>query len=376
MLATEAVERCSARSLERRRTREGPEDDRPRLRARSARTSRPRATATRPRAASARPRSCSPIPACTRSSPSRLPRAALGFGAPGSARDREHVTRGDRDRDPSRGADRPGVLHRPRRRRRDRRDGRDRRPRDAVPGRDARRHGLRRAASATRPSRTTSRSAPAPSCSARSRSATAPRSAPTRVVIHDVPPNSTVVGNPGHPVRVDGRRPEGPDTDWIHLPDPVADALKALSEPDRRARAQVAELTGSEQPEPADGAAAAPRQGPEPRGRLDSDAGRATAQRSRRERGRRRRRAARAAERLLEGLNPPQREAVTARRRAAARAGRRGLRQDARAHPPDRAPGRHRAGAGRPRSSRSPSPTRRPRRCASASRRSSAAWCG
>src|SRR6185312_11040335 len=31
------------------------------------------------------------------------------------------------------------------------------------------------------------------------------------VVIHDVPPNSTVVGNPGHPVRVDGRRVEGPD---------------------------------------------------------------------------------------------------------------------------------------------------------------------
>ena len=27
------------------------------------------------------------------------------------------------------------------------------------------------------------------------------------VVIHDVPPNSTVVGNPGHPVRVEGRRP-------------------------------------------------------------------------------------------------------------------------------------------------------------------------
>ncbi len=49
------------------------------------------------------------------------------------------------------------------------------------------------------------------------------------VVIHDVPPNSTVVGNPGHPVRVEGRRPEGPDTDWIHLPDPVADAIKGLS---------------------------------------------------------------------------------------------------------------------------------------------------
>ncbi len=49
------------------------------------------------------------------------------------------------------------------------------------------------------------------------------------VVIHDVPPNSTVVGNPGHPVRVEGRRPEGPDVDWVHLPDPIADAIKALA---------------------------------------------------------------------------------------------------------------------------------------------------
>jgi serine O-acetyltransferase len=55
------------------------------------------------------------------------------------------------------------------------------------------------------------------------------------VVIHDVPPNSTVVGNPGHPVRVEGRRPEGPDADWVHLPDPIADAMKALS-------ARIAEL--------------------------------------------------------------------------------------------------------------------------------------
>jgi serine O-acetyltransferase len=57
------------------------------------------------------------------------------------------------------------------------------------------------------------------------------------VVIHDVPPNSTVVGNPGHPVRVDGKRPEGPDADWAHLPDPVADAIRALSR-------RVAELEG------------------------------------------------------------------------------------------------------------------------------------
>jgi serine O-acetyltransferase len=49
------------------------------------------------------------------------------------------------------------------------------------------------------------------------------------VVITDVPPNSTVVGNPGHPVSVDGRRVEGPDADWIHLPDPIAEAIKDLA---------------------------------------------------------------------------------------------------------------------------------------------------
>jgi serine O-acetyltransferase len=49
------------------------------------------------------------------------------------------------------------------------------------------------------------------------------------VVIHDVPPRATVVGNPGHPVRVEGKRPEGPDADWAHLPDPVADAIGSLS---------------------------------------------------------------------------------------------------------------------------------------------------
>ncbi len=49
------------------------------------------------------------------------------------------------------------------------------------------------------------------------------------VVIHDVPPLSTVVGNPGHPVRIEGRRPEGPDVDWVHLPDPIADAIGSLA---------------------------------------------------------------------------------------------------------------------------------------------------
>ena len=59
------------------------------------------------------------------------------------------------------------------------------------------------------------------------------------VVIHDVPPNSTVVGNPGHPVRVEGRKPEGPDADWVHLPDPIADALKQMA-----ARIAVARARG------------------------------------------------------------------------------------------------------------------------------------
>ena len=64
------------------------------------------------------------------------------------------------------------------------------------------------------------------------------------VVIEDVPPNSTVVGNPGHPVRVEGKRPEGPDADWIHLPDPIADALKALTERLAALEERVASIDG------------------------------------------------------------------------------------------------------------------------------------
>ena len=57
------------------------------------------------------------------------------------------------------------------------------------------------------------------------------------VVVEDVPPHSTVVGNPGHPVKVEGRRVEGPDADWIHLPDPIAEAIKTISERISDARA-------------------------------------------------------------------------------------------------------------------------------------------
>ena len=67
------------------------------------------------------------------------------------------------------------------------------------------------------------------------------------VVIQDVPPNTTVVGNPGHPVRVEGRRPEGPDNDWIHLPDPIADAINAMSARIAELEREVAVLSGEEQ---------------------------------------------------------------------------------------------------------------------------------
>jgi serine O-acetyltransferase len=69
------------------------------------------------------------------------------------------------------------------------------------------------------------------------------------VVIHDVPPNSTVVGNPGHPVRVEGRRPGGPDADWAHLPDPVADAIRALAARVSELERLLTEATGK-RPEP------------------------------------------------------------------------------------------------------------------------------
>jgi serine O-acetyltransferase len=72
------------------------------------------------------------------------------------------------------------------------------------------------------------------------------------VVIHDVPPHSTVVGNPGHPVRIEGRLPEGPDADWVHLPDPVADALKGLSERITELEQLVADLTGAERKQSAE----------------------------------------------------------------------------------------------------------------------------
>src|SRR4051795_9211017 len=86
------------------------------------------------------------------------------------------------------------------------------------------------------------------------------------VVVHDVPPNSTVVGNPGHPVRVEGRRPEGPDADWVHLPDPIADAIKALSARIAGLEEELARLSGSETGRAAQVRPLRPVQGPNPAG--------------------------------------------------------------------------------------------------------------
>ena len=80
------------------------------------------------------------------------------------------------------------------------------------------------------------------------------------VVVEDVPAGATVVGNPGHPVKLEGKRVEGPDADWIHLPDPIADAIKALSERIVELEQRLARLDGGNGPS-AEVARIEPRQG-------------------------------------------------------------------------------------------------------------------
>jgi serine O-acetyltransferase len=82
------------------------------------------------------------------------------------------------------------------------------------------------------------------------------------IVVKDVPADSTVVGNPGRPVVLAGRRVDGhrePDIEHTRLPDPVAEALARLVARVGQLEAELAALReGREAPPPAeDGGAAA-----------------------------------------------------------------------------------------------------------------------
>ena len=70
------------------------------------------------------------------------------------------------------------------------------------------------------------------------------------IVIKDVPPNSTVVGNPGRPVVVDGQRVDvhHPDIEHTRLPDPIAEALACLVRRVTELEEDIAALRAGEEP--------------------------------------------------------------------------------------------------------------------------------
>jgi hypothetical protein len=63
-----------------------------------------------------------------------------------------------------------------------------------------------------------------------------------------------------------GRKPEGPDADWVHLPDPIADALKLMSARVAELEREVAAWRGEEPSAPADVVPLRPVRGPSPAG--------------------------------------------------------------------------------------------------------------
>jgi serine O-acetyltransferase len=81
------------------------------------------------------------------------------------------------------------------------------------------------------------------------------------VVVEDVPPHSTVVGNPGHPVKVEGRKVDGPDADWIHLPDPLQEAVKKLSDRIDQLEKKIGTKGGSDRQSEGDQKPGEPRRG-------------------------------------------------------------------------------------------------------------------
>ena len=48
------------------------------------------------------------------------------------------------------------------------------------------------------------------------------------VVLRSVPPNSTVVGNPGRIVKFEGERMPEATMDHINIPDPIAERFEAM----------------------------------------------------------------------------------------------------------------------------------------------------
>ncbi|MDH3226777.1 MAG: serine O-acetyltransferase [Thermoleophilia bacterium] len=73
------------------------------------------------------------------------------------------------------------------------------------------------------------------------------------IVVKDVPSNSTVVGNPGRPVVLDGKRVSEddlahPDIEHTKLPDPVAEALGCLVRRVSELESELADLRAGKDP--------------------------------------------------------------------------------------------------------------------------------
>ena len=67
-------------------------------------------------------------------------------------------------------------------------------------------------------------------------------------------------------MRVDGRKPEGPDADWVHLPDPIADALKSTTKRIAELERELDELRGQPAEPRGDVLPLRPVRGPNPAG--------------------------------------------------------------------------------------------------------------
>lgn len=71
------------------------------------------------------------------------------------------------------------------------------------------------------------------------------------IVIKDVPAETTVVGNPGRPVAISGRRVLGPELEHTRLPDPVAESLESLTKRVTELEHQLGSAQGGPEAPPA-----------------------------------------------------------------------------------------------------------------------------